>query len=429
MRRCLSAPERYFYGMNTTIKNQNILISGASIAGPALAFWLNKYGFNVTLVEKTSVLREGGYRVDIRGVAVDVAERMGLMNKIRQSGTVMRGSSFINNSGKRLVSMADPDMFGMRQPNDAEIMRGDLSNILYEATRNDVTYIFNDSIADIVQTAEDVQVTFKSGQSGTFDLVVAADGLHSNVRNIAFGDSKNFIQNFGYYFAIFSIPNFFELDHWELSYMAESRVMNVFSTGDHNEAKALFMFASDTSDYNYRDTEAQKKTLYARYKDDGGEISKVMNCLAGTPDFYFDSISQVHMDSLSRGRVVLLGDAGYCPSPAAGQGTSLALVGAYTLAGELATASGDYQLAFNRYEKNMGEFIAKNQDLIKGMEQMFPKSKRQVWLQTNAMRLMLRLPWKEKILKGMFKKVQQKVDDAANGITLKDYKAFEKEAV
>ena len=415
--------------MGTTVENKNILISGASIAGPALAFWLNKYGFNVTIVEKTAVLREGGYRVDVRGAAVDVAGRMGLMNKIRESATAMRGSSFINSSGKRLVSMADPDMFGMRQPNDAEIMRGDLSNILYEATKNDVTYIFNDSIADIVQTADDVHVTFKSGRLGTFDLIVGADGLHSSVRNLAFGDSKNFIQNFGYYFAIFSIPNFFGLDHWELSYMAESRVMNVFSTGDNNEAKALFMFACDTSNYNYRDIETQKKALYARYKDDGGEVSKVMNCLAGTSDFYFDSISQVHIDSLSRGRVVLLGDAGYCPSPATGQGTSLALVGAYTLAGELAAASGNYELAFSRYEKNMGGFIAKNQELIKGMEQMFPKSKRQVWLQTNAMRLMLRLPWKEKILKGMFKKAQQKVDGAANSIVLKDYKAFEKERV
>ncbi len=407
--------------MNTTINNENILISGASIAGPALAFWLNKYGFNVTIVEKTPMLRGGGYRVDVRGIAVDVAERMGLMNKMRGSGTAMKGSSFINSSGKRLVSMNDPNMFGMRQANDAEIMRGDLSNILYEATKDDATYIFNDSISEMVQTAENVRVTFKSGMSKHFDLVVGADGLHSNVRNIAFGQEKGFIQNFGYYFAIFTIPNFFELDHWELSYMAEARVMNVFSTGDDHQAKALFMFASDTKDYNYRDIEGQKKLLYARYKDDGGDVLKIMNCLADTPDFYFDSISQVHIDCLSRGRIVLLGDAGYCPSPAAGQGTSLALVGAYTLAGELALAAGDYQMAFSKYEETMAKFIAKNQQLIIGMEKMFPKSKKQLWLQTNAVRLMLRLPWKEKILKSMYKKGQQKVDEAANAITLKEY--------
>jgi 2-polyprenyl-6-methoxyphenol hydroxylase-like FAD-dependent oxidoreductase len=410
--------------METPIKNQNVLISGASIAGPALAFWLTRYGFNVTVIEKAPIIRKGGYRVDVRGVAVEVAERMGIMSKIRESGTAMKGSSFINSEGKRLVNIYDPNLLGMRQANESEIMRGDLANILYDATKNDTEYIFNESITKIVQTEENVIVTFKNGSPRTFDLVIGADGLHSNVRNIAFGKENGFIQNFGYYFAIFTISNFFELDHWELSYFSEGKVMNIFSAGDDNEAKALFMFASDTTGHNYHDIEKQKKILYDRYKDDGGDILKVVKTVADTPDFYFDSISQVHMDSLSRDRVVLLGDAGYCPSPATGQGTSLALVGAYILAGELAQAAGDYRVAYSNYEQEMGGFIKINQRLIEGLEQMFPKSKKQVWLQTNVMRLLLHLPWKEKILKGMFKKIQQKVDVAANGITLKDYKAF-----
>jgi 2-polyprenyl-6-methoxyphenol hydroxylase-like FAD-dependent oxidoreductase len=295
---------------------------------------------------------------------------MEIMNKIREWGKAMRGSSFINSKGKRLVNIDDPNLLGMRQPNEAEIMRGSLAKILYDATENDAEYIFNNSITAITQTEENVNVTFKNGPSRTFDLVIGADGLHSNVRNISFGGENNFIQNFGYYFAIFTIPNFFDLDHWELSYFSEGKVMNIFSTGDDQEAKALFMFLSDTAGYNYRDIENQKKILYDRYKDDGGDILKVVKTVAQTPDFYFDSISQVHMDSLSRDRVVLLGDAGYCPSPAAGQGTSLALTGAYILAGELARAAGDYGVAYRNYELMAWNRCSQNLKNRYGFKQM-----------------------------------------------------------
>ena len=407
--------------MNAALKNKNVLISGASIGGPALAYWLSKFGFKVTVVEKAQTLREGGYRVDIRGVAVEVATRMGVMNNIRESATNMKGSSFINSEGKRLVNINDPNIMGMRREGETEIMRGTLAGILYEATRNNVEYIFDDSITGIVQKTESVLVTFKNSPEREFDLVAGADGLHSNVRNIAFGQEKDFIRNFGFYFAIFTIPNQFKLDHWELSYMSEARIMNIFSTGNDHEAKAMCMFGADNNGYDYKDIQSQKKRLHDLYKADGGFILRLMESLKDTPDFYFDTISQVRMNSLSRGRVVLLGDAGYCPSPAAGQGTSLALTGAYVLAGELARANGEYEAAYANYERQMKQYIEINQQLIDGVEKMFPKSKKQAWVQLNVMRLLFSLPWKEKVLKRMFKKMQQKVDDAANGIMLKDY--------
>src|SRR3954454_12917704 len=169
------------------MQNRNILISGASIAGPALAYWLRRHGLNPTVVERAPALREGGYKVDIRGTAVDVVGRMGLLADIRRASTAMQGATFVNSAGKRLATM-DADLFGGRTGDDVEVMRGDLSRLLYEATRADVEYIFGDSITALTETATGVEVVFERAAPRTFDLVVGADGLHSNVRALTFGD-------------------------------------------------------------------------------------------------------------------------------------------------------------------------------------------------------------------------------------------------
>ncbi len=406
--------------MSKAIENKNILISGASIAGPALAWWLKHYGFNVTVVEKAPFIRKGGYRIDVRGIAVKVATRMNVMDDIRKSGTNLKGSSFVNSVGKRIVNFDDPSLFGMRQKDDAEIMRGDLAHILYQATKNDAEYIFNDSIDNMVQTDEGVTVTFRHSTPRNYDLVIGADGLRSNVRNLAFGPDDGRVKNFGYYLVVFTIPNHLQLNLWELSYLSPGRAINVYSL-DNNETSVFLMFSSDL-DHNHRDIAQQKKAVYENFIDAGWEMPTILKAMEKSDDFYFDSISQVYMENLSNGRVALLGDAGYCPSPASGQGTSMALVGAYILAGELAASAGDYKKAFYAYQMEMGPFIEKNQQLgLNALKQMFPKSKKQVWLQINVMRLLLHLPWKKKVLKGLFKRIQQKVDEAANGASLKNY--------
>ena len=404
------------------MKNKHILISGASIAGPALGYWLNQYGFKVTIVEKAPQLRLGGYRVDVRGKAVEVATRMGIMDSIRLNATNMRGSSLINIRGERLISFDDPDLQGMRAPGDAEIMRGDLSLLLYDRTRQDIEYIFDTSIVDLVQTPDEVIVRLKDGGVRSFDLVIGADGLHSNVRRLAFGSDEEFVRSYGCYLAIYTIPNFFGLDRWEWSGFSKGAVFNIFNCNEPGKAKALFMFDAPGLAYDYRDVSQQKRIVMDRFKDEGGIVPLLLSAIPESPDFYFDSISQVHMDSLFSGRVALLGDAGYCPSPASGQGTSLALVGAYVLAGELAAAGGDYAVAFRRYGEVMKGFVVRNQELGRdGLKRMFPRTSTGVMIQKAMLWLLNRAPLRDRMMRMMFGKIQKKVDAVANGITLKDY--------
>ena len=401
------------------MKNQTILISGASITGPTLAYWLKRHGFTPTVVERAPEPRYGGYKVDIRGAALDVAERMDILAEVRKASTGMRGASYVDADGKRVANL-DGDVFGGREGNDVEVMRGGLTRILYQATQHDIEYIFEDSIASISQDESGVQVTFQYGEPRTFDIVIGADGLHSNVRALAFGDESAFVRDLGYYVSIFTIPNYLKLDRWELLHAAPGKTVNVYSTRSYSDARALFMFASPPLRYGRRDTAQQKKILAEAFDGVGWEVPRLLDSMWKAQDFYFDSISQVHMDRWSKGRVALVGDAAYGPSPASGQGTSLALVGAYVLAGELAAADGDYGAAFARYEAEMREFVEQNQALapanVKGMVLRTPS---QIWFQTQVLRMLPYMPWRNAIIG----RVTQAIHKAATAITLKAYAA------
>ncbi|WP_260478183.1 FAD-dependent monooxygenase [Nonomuraea sp. WAC 01424] len=385
------------------------LISGASIAGTSLAYWLRRHGFTVTVVERAPAVREGGYKVDIRGAALDVIGRMGLTGAVTARATDMRVATHYDRKGRPLATM-DADLFGGRTGDDVEIMRGDLNDLLYDLTRDDVEYLFGDSVTAI---ADDGRVTFEHAAPRRFDLVVGADGMRSNVRRIAFGEDAGFVRDLGYYISICTVPNTLGLDREEAVHASPGRTANVYSTGRDGDAKALFMWASQPLAYDHRDVGHQKDLLTEAMSGAEWEVPALLGAVRGADDFYFDLVSQVHMDQWSKGRVVLVGDAAYCASPASGQGTSLAIVGAYVLAGELARRGG-----VAGYEREMREFVRVNQELgpanVKGM---VIGSRLAIWIQMRMLKLLPYLPGKEKVVE----RVAGAIHRAAVAISLKNY--------
>ncbi|NMN98209.1 FAD-dependent monooxygenase [Antrihabitans stalactiti] len=345
-----------------------ILISGASIAGPTLAFWLRRFGFAVTVVEKSPALRPGGQAVDLRGVARTLAVRMGLDDQIRNAATNTLGFSIVDADRNELSSMRPEDHGGDGQIAEIEILRGDLSRVLYDATSGDVEYLFGDRITRLSEQAEGVVVDFASGAQRTFDLVIGADGLHSAVRAQIFGAETDFVHHLGTYLAFWTVPNHLGLQDWALAYNEADRSAGIRPVHGNTEAIVYFSFQSDAIEYDYRDVEQQKQFVREHTAGMGWEVARLVAQLDDSPDFYFDSCSQVKLDSWSRGRIGLLGDAAFCPSPLTGQGTGLAMVGAYVLAGELAAADGNYAAGLANYEARMRDWVLRTHELADGGE-------------------------------------------------------------
>ncbi len=393
------------------MQNRDILISGASIAGPALAFWLRRYGFNPTVVERAPALREGGYAVDFRGESMRALERMGLLEAIRGAQTNMGAVWHVNAANKRLASMPAELLSG-----EVEILRGDLARILYEATRDETEYLFGDAIAAIEEDDAGVRVAFEGGASRRFDLVIGADGLHSGVRALTFGAEAPLTKHLGCYAAIFTVENHLGLDHTGHYYSEPGRVAALYSARNNTEAKASFYFTAPPLDYDYRDGAQQRRILAEHYAGVGWEVPRLLRAMWDAPDFYFDAVSQIHLERWSRGRVALVGDAAYCASPLSGMGTGLAIVGAYILAGELASSSSDQRVAFARYEAAMRPYVAACQKLgADGAARFIPQRPSHVWLAIQLFRLLPYLPWKGLIMNAPLK--------AANAITLPEYAA------
>ncbi|MCX4546972.1 FAD-dependent monooxygenase [Streptomyces sp. NBC_01565] len=350
-------------------KNQNrtVLISGGSVAGPALAYWLHRHGFTPTIVERAPELRDGGYAVDFRGEALDVLDRMGLLAKIRALDTEMGDAAMVDAEGRTYATLPAAVFAG-----DLEVLKGDLTRMLYEATREDVEYVFGDSIASLEQDEDGVLVTFERGTPRHFDLVAGADGLHSRTRALAFGPEEEFIRHLGIYTAIFNLDNYLGLRNTGRLYAVPGKAANIFTARDNTEARAAFHFAADSLEYDRRDPAAQNRIIADRFADGGWEVPRLLKEMDASGEFFFDSNAQVEMDTWSAGRVVLLGDAGYCAGPTSGRGTSQALIGAYLLAGELAARDGDHTAAFAAYEQQMRPYVAEHQALgQEGAERFF----------------------------------------------------------
>ena len=340
-----------------------VLVQGASIAGPALAHWLRRHGAEVTVVEQTPGLRPGGQAVDVRGGARDVVRRMGLDAAVRAACTDTAGAYVLDVDGNVVETHRADDHGGDGYVAEIEILRGDLAEVLHDDTRGGVEYVFGDRIADLAQDADGVDVTFAGGGRRRFDLVVGADGLHSALRTMVFGPRERYVRHLGLALAYYTVPNEFGLEGWMLDCHQGGRSAGLRPVKDPGRGIAMFSFAADEPDVPYRDTAAQKAFLRERMTGFGWLAPRILAHLDDTPDFYLDQVAQVVMDRWAVGRVGLLGDAAFSASPMSGGGTGMALVGAYLLAGELASSGWDPEAGFAGYEARMRPYVEANQDI------------------------------------------------------------------
>ena len=365
-----------------------VLISGLGIAGPALAYWLVRRGHRPILVERTDGLRTGGHAVDIRGTALEVVERMGLEAKVRDARTHVMTLSAVRPDGRRTYDVALRPLHDMRGDREVEIMRDDLVRILYRAVADDVEVTFGDSVRALHPGDAGVGVEFEHGPSQEVGLVVGADGHHSNIRDLAFGPEDRFTRHLGAYLSIFTVDNLLELTDQAVLYNEPGRAVGLFTVRGNQRAKAVLMFRSEPVEIDFRDQAAQQRLLRDRYAGMGWQTKRLVEATRDAYDFHFDEMSQVKMPSWSAGRVALLGEAGFGPSPMSGQGTSLALIGAYLLAHHI-SKSPDIGRALALWERGFRSNVEQNQRLAThGMATLVPASRFAIFARNQTMRVL-----------------------------------------
>ena len=397
---------------------RTVLISGASVAGPALAYWLHRHGFAPTVVERAPAPRPGGQAIDLRGTARTVIERMGLMPAVRARHTGVHGMAQVDATGKRLFTFGGDvlgDSGGIIA--DLEILRGDLVDLLVGASLADVEYVFDDSVASLTQDDDGVRVTFARSAPRTFDLVIGADGVRSAVRRLAFGPHEEFLSDGGYHLSVFATPRLTDLDGWELMHNlpagcgVRGRMVGLYPTANPEVARGMLFFAADPLPSRLP-VPAQKRVVAGAFADGGWLVPQLVEAMRAADDFYFDRAAKVTVDVWSRGRVALLGDSVFGGS--VGMGTSMAIVGAYVLAGELAAARGNHERAFAAYQQRMAAYVRKcRRPMPGGVNGMLPSTRMGIRVRNASTKLLLAGPWRNAVTGGL-----QKV---ANMITLPDY--------
>lgn len=396
------------------MKTQTVLISGAGVAGLTLAYWLKHFGWTPTLVEKHPCLRTGGYKIDLRGAGLEVVKRMGLYPAISAARTSIAKAVCIDQEGRQEAEMS-ADLCGTRLEGvDLEIMRGTLLSILREAVP-DVECHFGDSIQEISETDEGVNVAFEKQEPRTFDLVIGADGLHSTVRRLVFGEERAFAHELGVYVSVFSFPNFLNLTDCEIEHHSLQKYVNLYHDRASPQATAAVAFSTPTP-FCSRQTQDQQELILKTFAGAKWEMPKILGWMQASPDFYFDAMAQIHMPCWSKGRVALVGDAAYAATPLSGQGTSMAIAGSYVLAGELSEAKNNHHIGFAHYEMLMRPFVKKNQKLAHMGAKILRSSAYSRWLY----RLGAMMPGK---LILYFKNLALKrTIKAANALHLKEYR-------
>lgn len=358
--------------VETAADRPTVLVSGASFAGLATAYWLNRLGYRVTVVEVAKGLRRGGTPVDIEGETIEILSRMGLIAAVRAKALPPRRFEFKDVDDVTLGAIGDHDDRATHER--LEIHRDDLLDILFGAVANEVEMWFGRTLARLEDGADGVAVTLGDGTEHDFALVFGCDGNRSNTRRLMFGEGDPFVHFMGGYFLLKVIPETDLLPaNTSQLYSAPGRMAMLNGYDDRTDIGFGFRSAVEI-EYDYRDRVQQLRLIHDHFDGLGWKVPAMLAAADEDHDFYFDRLNQIRMPCWSRGRVALVGDAGYCVSPLAGFGGSMAIIGAGRLADALAMRPGDHTTAFRLYEDGLRPFVEEVQEraATRGLSTMFP---------------------------------------------------------
>jgi 2-polyprenyl-6-methoxyphenol hydroxylase-like FAD-dependent oxidoreductase len=332
---------------------QKILVSGASIAGLSTAWWMNKSGYNVTVVEIANEPRTAGAAIDLRGITVDIVKRMGILDLLKSDSLHVEKISFKNADD---ITEGSILLDGQIADDDIEIERDKFIAVLFNALKEGVEFIFNDSITALHETENNITATFKNGPQRAFDLVLGCDGIHSGVRKIWFGHEAEYTYFLNAYFSITIVNKLLIRQKTMQMYNVPDKAVTLNAYNDKTDVIFCF-FSEEEIPYDYRDVAQQRNIILGQFAGQSWRTAELLEEVLHSENFYFDKFCQIKMPTWTKGRVALVGDAGYCASPAAGMGASLSINGAAALADALQEHDGDFSLAFDDYNKELRPFI------------------------------------------------------------------------
>jgi 2-polyprenyl-6-methoxyphenol hydroxylase-like FAD-dependent oxidoreductase len=352
-----------------------VLVSGASFAGLATAFWMNRLGYTVTVIEVAKSLKMGGSPVDIKERTVDIVKRMGLLERIQASSLKAKAIDFLDIPGTPITKLPAQADDGPEPQPEYEIERDTLLRMMFDAVEGDVEFLFDDRIAHMEESADEVAVTFKSGTQRSFSLVFGCDGNHSSVRRMCFGEESIYSHSLQNYFSIAIVDKL--LIEQDTAQMYNTPGRAVMLNAYNNKTDIIFCFHSEAEiPYGYRDQQEQKNIILQQFGREGWRVPELLAETIRSENFYFDKMCQIRMPSWTKGRVALVGDAAYCASPAAGMGGSLAIIGATALADAFTKHPADIDAAFQEYDDSLRPFVeeVQAQAVNFGLEMFVPKS-------------------------------------------------------
>lgn len=353
-------------------KKKRILVSGGSIAGLTLTYWLHQAGFEVTVLERSEQLRLGGQNIDVKGPGWEVFKKMGIAEKVIAANTTEMGIQFINERNRVVAEFPTDDALSMTQ--EIEILRGDLVNILFTEVQDSATFYFGDEITSVIEQADETEVTFKNRHKETFNLVIVAEGIGSGTRQLIFGNEIKFDYT-GLYSAYLTIQKAESDSRWARWRNATGAIVFLIRPDNHGSTRVCIFFRSPERGYEKLSVAQQKELLITKIEDVGWEAPRIAEEIRKSDDLYFERVSQVKAPRWHKGKVAMVGDAAYCVTPLAGKGTDLAVAGAYVLAGEL-SQNDDYEKAFETYEARLRPYVNRVQKLPPGVPRLaYPNSK------------------------------------------------------